>query len=171
MSESPHVPAVAPVEDDAHTRAHPVRRFDAAADGYGWEGVERLRYKQDAAAPFRDVTRQVLFARADMRGALRYFEVAPDGYSTLERHVHAHAVLVLRGAGVVLVGEAVHPIASFDLVSVPPLTWHQFRAAPDAPLGFLCMVDAERDRPQLPDAATLAQLRTVPALADFFAKG
>jgi len=33
------------------------------------------------------------------------------------------------------------------------MAWHQFRAATDEPLGFLCMVTAERDRPQLPDAA------------------
>jgi hypothetical protein len=30
------------------------------------------------------------------------------------------------------------------------MTWHQFHAAPDEPLGFLCLVAAERDRPQLP---------------------
>jgi quercetin dioxygenase-like cupin family protein len=33
-----------------------------------------------------------------------------------------------------------------DLVNVPPMTWHQFRAAADAPLGFLCLVPATRDR-------------------------
>jgi len=30
------------------------------------------------------------------------------------------------------------------------MTWHQFHAAPDEPLGFLCLVTTERDRPQLP---------------------
>jgi len=44
---------------------------------------------------------------------------------------------------------------------------HQFRAAPDAPLGFLCMVNAERDRPQLPTADELAGLTSVPAIAAF----
>jgi quercetin dioxygenase-like cupin family protein len=37
-------------------------------------------------------------------------------------------------------------------VSVPPMTWHQFRAADDEALGFLCVVTTERDRPQLPGA-------------------
>jgi hypothetical protein len=32
------------------------------------------------------------------------------------------------------------------------MTWHQFRAADGEPLGFLCMVTTERDRPQLPGA-------------------
>ncbi|MDB5043268.1 MAG: Cupin 2 conserved barrel domain protein, partial [Candidatus Eremiobacteraeota bacterium] len=50
---------------------------------------------------------------------------------------------------------------------VPPLTWHQFRAAADAPLGFLCLVPIERDRPQLPTADELAALRANPAIAEF----
>ncbi|HZQ63366.1 MAG TPA: cupin domain-containing protein [Casimicrobiaceae bacterium] len=128
-----------------------------------------LDYKSGTAAPFRDITRQTLFKRADLRGELRYFEVAAGGYSTLERHQHTHAVLVLRGMGTCLVGTEVHRIGAFDLVTVPPRTWHQFRAAANAPLGFLCMVDAERDRPELPDPHALSQLRAVPAVAEFLA--
>jgi quercetin dioxygenase-like cupin family protein len=149
----------------------PVRRFlpQAGDHGFRWDRVDLTRYKEEGAAPFRDITRQTLFRGDDMRGELRYFEVAADGHSTLERHHHAHAVLVLRGSGSVLVADTVHAIGAFDLVTVPPLTWHQFRAAADAPLGFLCMVDAERDKPQLPDARELDSLRATPAVADFLA--
>jgi hypothetical protein len=58
-----------------------------------------------------------------------------------------------------------------DLVSIPPMAWHQFRAAADAPLGFLCMVDVARDRPQLPTEAELAALRRNPAIAAFLDGG
>jgi len=146
---------------------NPVRAFAAATGDYRWHGVELLHYKEEGSAPFRDVTRQTLFRRSDMRGELRYFEVAPAGYSTLERHEHVHAVMILRGAGQVLVGERVFPIRAFDLVTVPPLTWHQFRAAPASPLGFLCMVDAERDKSQLPTARDLEEMRVLPAVAQF----
>lgn len=130
-----------------------VRRFSPDTRGdYRWREVELLRYKQDGSAPFRDVTRQVLFAQPDQACELRYFEVAAGGYSTLERHEHTHAVLILRGRGTVRLGETVHEIGENDLVTVDPLTWHQFHAAPDAPLGFLCLVSKERDRPQLPQA-------------------
>ena len=133
-----------------------VRRFGPAAGGdFRWDGVELLRDKQDGSAPFKDITRQVLFAQPDQACELRYFEVAPGGYSTLERHQHTHAVLVLRGRGTVRLGTQVHAIAERDLVTVDPLTWHQFHAAPDAPLGFLCLVSKERDKPQLPDAELL----------------
>ena len=85
-----------------------------------------------------------------MRRELRYFEIAPGGYSTLERHEHTHAVLILRGHGIVQIGSETQALGERDLVTVDPLIWHQFHAAPDSPLGFLCLVARERDRPQLP---------------------
>lgn len=117
---------------------------------FQWDAVEVLRYKQDGAAPFKDVTRQVLFDSVDPPAQLRYFEVAPGGWTTLERHEHVHAVMVIRGSGQCLVGDKAYDVGTHDLVSVPPLTWHQFRAGPGEPLGFLCLVASERDRPQLP---------------------
>lgn len=137
-----------------------VRRFrsDAAGD-YRWDEVDLLRYKEEGSAPFRDITRQVLFAQPDQASELRYFEISPGGYSTLERHRHTHAVLILRGHGTVQIAGETHDVAERDLVSVDPLTWHQFHAADDAPLGFLCLVAKERDRPQLPDEEQEKALR------------
>jgi mannose-6-phosphate isomerase-like protein (cupin superfamily) len=119
---------------------------------FRWDAVEVLRYKDEGSAPFRDVTRQVLFDGAGLPVQLRYFEVAPGGWTTLERHEHVHAVMVIRGRGRCLVGDRAYDLALNDLVSVPPMTWHQFRAADDEALGFLCVVTTERDRPQLPGA-------------------
>ena len=56
-----------------------------------------------------------------------------------------------------------------DLVNIPAMTWHQFRAAAGEPLGFLCMVNAQRDKPQLPNEAELAALKCNPAVARFLA--
>jgi quercetin dioxygenase-like cupin family protein len=128
-----------------------VRRFAPDAQGdFRWQAVDTLRYKQEGSAPFKDITRQVLFAPADQATELRYFEIAPGGFSTLERHAHTHAVLILRGTGTVQLGSELHAIGQNDLVTIDPLTWHQFRAAADGPLGFLCLVSKQRDRPQLP---------------------
>ena len=126
---------------------------------FHWEGVDVLAYKQEGSAPFKDVTRQVLFDSADPPAQLRYFEVAPGGHTTLERHEHVHSVMVIRGRGQCLVGEQAHDLGPNDLVNVPPLTWHQFRAAPDSELGFLCLVASDRDRPQLPTPEEAARLR------------
>ena len=138
----------------------------AGAD-HRWEGIELLPYKEDARALFKAVTRQVLFADSEMAAELRYFEVAPGGFSTLERHQHMHAVLILRGRGHCLVGREVRRLNTNDLVTVPAMTWHQFRATTDEPLGFLCMVDATRDKPQLPSADDLARLRKDADVAAF----
>jgi quercetin dioxygenase-like cupin family protein len=78
-----------------------------------------------------------------------------------------HAVLILRGRGHCLIGDKVRTLETRDLVTVPPLTWHQFRATRGEPLGFLCMVNALRDKPQLPSADDLARLNADPAIAAF----
>ena len=130
-----------------------VRHHDGA---FHWDGVDVLEYKQDGGAPFKCVTRQVLFEGVGIPGQLRYFEVAPGGYTSLERHEHVHAVMVIRGRGRCLVGSAAYELNVQDLVTVPPMTWHQFLAAKDQPLGFICLVPADRDRPQLPAEADVA---------------
>ena len=138
-----------------------------ANDHYRWEGVEELPYKEDDRALFKSITRQVLFADPELDGELRYFEMAAGGFSTLERHEHMHAVLILRGRGHCLVGEEVKAIDTRDLVTVPAMTWHQFRATQGEPLGFLCMVNATRDKPQLPSAEDLAKLEANAKIAAF----
>jgi quercetin dioxygenase-like cupin family protein len=132
-----------------------------------WREVEVLEYKREPGVSFRDVTRQVLFDDPVLSCQLRYFEVAPGGRTTLERHEHAHAVLIERGRGRCLVGDRLYDLTTHDLVHVPSMTWHQFQAGKDEPLGFLCMVNATRDRPQLPSADDLECLRTNPELARF----
>ena len=138
-------------------------------DALRWRGVDVLEYKHEGSAPFRGVTRQVLFDDEALACQLRYFEIEPGGHTTLERHEHAHAVVVQHGGGQCLVGDTVYDVAPYDLVHIPAMTWHQFRAAPDAKLGFLCMVNAERDRPQLPSEEDLAALRRNAAVAKFIA--
>lgn len=141
------------------------RAFDPGR--FGWAGVDTRVYKA-GEGPWRDVTRQVLFQpQGDLPVEWRYFEVAPDGWSTLERHEHQHAVMILRGEGRALVDGDVRTLGTLDLVRIPPMTWHQFRAGPAAPLGFLCLVAADRDRPQLPSDEDLAELRRDSAIADF----
>ncbi|MGH7565034.1 MAG: cupin domain-containing protein [Gemmatimonadota bacterium] len=132
-----------------------------------WEDVPVEPYKEEGNT-FRDVTRQLLFGRDEgLTSDLRYFEVGPGGHTTLERHEHAHAVVVMRGRGQVLVDPEIREIRPYDLVHVASMTWHQFRAAEEEPLGFLCVADAGRDRPRRPDRSELEDLRRRPEVADF----
>ena len=144
-------------------KKNPIRRFKS----FRWEETDLLAYKEEGSAPFKAITRQTLFRDAALKCELRYFEMAAGGYSTLERHEHMHAVLILRGRGEVLVGDEVRKIGTNDLVTIEPWTWHQFRAGPDTPLGFLCMVNAERDKPSLPSDAERKALESDPKIAAF----
>ncbi|MGH8598352.1 MAG: cupin domain-containing protein, partial [Gammaproteobacteria bacterium] len=86
---------------------------------FHWRTVPILAYKQDGSAPFKDVTRQVLFDDPALRCQLRYFEVEPGGHTTLERHVHVHAVMVVRGGGHVLIGDHLYELKTHDLIEIP----------------------------------------------------
>ena len=143
--------------------------FRPTQDGYRWDGVAYQPYKQDGSAPFKDISRQTLFHEASLGCELRYFEMDAAGYSTLERHEHTHAVMILRGHGHCLLGDKVMEVKPHDLITIPSWTWHQFRATKGEPLGFLCMVNTDRDRPALPSAEELTAMSAVPAVAAFLA--
>jgi quercetin dioxygenase-like cupin family protein len=129
-----------------------VLRFESPADPtapFRWLGVAPTAYKADAEH-HRGVMRTALIGEAGEKMAfhVRYFEIAPGGFSTLEQHEHIHAVVILRGKGEVVLGDVVHELGFGDTVYVAPQEAHQFRnASGEEPFGFLCMVDAERDRP------------------------
>lgn len=150
---------------DENADRDPIRKV--LPGDFRWEEVSLLAYKEEGAAPFKGVTRQVLFQREELGCELRYFEVVAGGYSTLERHEHVHAVMIMRGSGHCLVDGKVREVAAHDLVFIPALTWHQFRATNDGPLGFLCMVNALRDKPQLPSLDEVAELKRSPLIAAF----
>jgi quercetin dioxygenase-like cupin family protein len=115
------------------------------------------------------VTRHTLADPAMVPAAfeLRYFELQPDGYSSLEKHHHVHYVVVLRGVGRALVGDSVVDLIPFDAVYVPSLTPHRWLNEAAEPFGFLCTVDAERDTPVALDDAEWEALRANPVTAPY----
>ena len=118
---------------------------------------------------FRGI-RRYLLADVDVVAAsydLRYFELEPGGYSSLEKHRHAHFVLALRGVGRALVGELVFDLRPFDAVRVPPLTPHRWLNESEQAFGFLCPVDRERDKPQPLSDREWEALRANPATAPY----
>lgn len=120
------------------------------AEGFAWPGVERKEYKPGHSL---DVSRRSLLETAGIQ--VRYFELAPGGFTSFEKHEHEHAVVVLRGRGRVRLGNAWHELGERDAVHVGPMTPHQFKNDGVEPFGILCVVDRDRDRPILldPDGA------------------
>ena len=134
---------------EAGSRIH---RFQPAPSGdvpHAWAGVPIQDYKA-AATHHCGVLRQVLVGESGeaTRFHLRYFEIAPGGFTSLERHRHEHVVVVLRGVGVARLADAEYGLTFGDTLYVAPGEVHQLRNAGAEPFGFLCLVDAERDRPE-----------------------
>ncbi len=102
---------------------------------------------KDEPGTWMQVTKQVLFESDQSSFQTRYFEIAPGGYSSHEKHEHEHCVLVLKGEGEVLLGEEWHKVGLQDVVHVRPMQPHQFVNKGTEPFGILCIVDKDRDRP------------------------
>lgn len=133
---------------ESGSRVHRFRPADSAQTAHGWSGVDWQDYKP-AAEHHCGVARSVLVGEAGEHTAfqLRYFEIAPHGFTTLEHHQHEHVVVVLRGQGEVRLGDTWHHVQFGDTVYVAPHEVHQLCNPNAEPFGFLCLVDAQRDRP------------------------
>ena len=145
--------------------------FDPGA--FRWRGVEERDYKQsqgdERGMGWRGLTRHTLVpgGNTTARFEQRYFEIAPGGYSSLEKHEHVHVVVTLRGSGRVLVGDRVIELGHLEVLEIPPLAAHRWVNAGEEPWGFLCTVDAQRDRPRPLDDAEWEALKANPATAPF----
>jgi len=121
---------------------------------FEWEGVPLEAYKETTES-WKGITRRELIGKRgeSPKFHVRYFELAPGGYSTLEKHDHEHAVIPLRGQGEVQFGCYVYRVGFGDVIYVAPNDPHQFRNPEEAdePFGFLCVVNAERDTPESVD--------------------
>ncbi|MCS7080196.1 MAG: cupin domain-containing protein [Chloracidobacterium sp.] len=155
--------------DGRETVNLPAYRFVPCVEPFRWEGVPVTAYQQTPAleADFAGVTRQTLFGRSGeaIGFEVRYFEIAPGGWSALERHEHAHAVIGLRGVGKVLMGDTVRTLGFLDLAYIGPNCVHRLVNDESTPFGFLCIVDARRDRPRRLRPADVSELLADQTLA------
>jgi ribulose-bisphosphate carboxylase large chain len=116
---------------------------------FEWSHIQPMDYKSDDGS-FKGVSRRVFVGERGESPLFhtRYFEVAAGGYTTLEQHQHEHVVIVLRGEGVALVGARRLKLAFGDVLYVAPDDIHQLSNSGSEPFGFLCIVNAQRDRPR-----------------------
>ena len=136
------------------------RKFDSTT--FTWDGISAQVYKHgnqgSAGMGWSDVVRHTLAGGESLAFQLRYFEIGRGGFSSLEKHHHAHTIIVLRGRGRVIAGREVFAVGPFDLVVIPAGAPHQFVNAGAEPFGFLCPVDADRDPPH---ALTVDELESL----------
>jgi quercetin dioxygenase-like cupin family protein len=114
-----------------------------------WQGVKNEPYKQQGG-DWANIVRRVLIGShgETAKFHVRYFEIGPGGNSSLEKHRHEHVVICLRGNGIVLTGRKKRLMEYLDTVYISPGTPHQLSNPHGRPFGFLCIVNARRDRPK-----------------------
>jgi quercetin dioxygenase-like cupin family protein len=112
---------------------------------YDWEGVSVDRYPPEKEMRGASVRWLIGPAEGAPNFALRYFEIEPGGWSSLDQHAHEHGVVILRGQGQVLLGEEESNVGFGDVVYISPYEPHQFKNAGDEPLGFLCVIPSREE--------------------------
>jgi quercetin dioxygenase-like cupin family protein len=115
-----------------------------------WRGVKEEPYKTKGNE-WSNIVRKVLIGSRgeSTKFHVRYFEIGPGGCSSLERHRHEHVVICLRGEGVVQTGKRKSTMEFMDTLYIAPDTVHQLSNPFTEPFGFLCIVNAKRDRPKI----------------------
>ena len=92
---------------------------------FTWAGVPIEPYKETTDL-WAGITRRELAgkrAASPPRFHVRYFEIAPGGYSTLEKHEHEHVVIPIRGRGEAQFGcDDVYRVGFGDVVYIAPAT-------------------------------------------------
>jgi quercetin dioxygenase-like cupin family protein len=73
-------------------------------------------------------------------GVMRLFDVEPGGHTPRHAHDWPHINFVAGGRGVLFLDGEEHPLEPGSYAYVPSGHEHQFRAAPEAALSFICIV-------------------------------
>jgi ribulose-bisphosphate carboxylase large chain len=116
---------------------------------FTWKGIKVKGYKA-GGDDWSNIVRQGLIGDRGETAKfhLRYFEIAPGGYSSFERHRHEHVVIGIRGRGMVTLHKRTSEVRYLDVIYINPETPHRLSNPFDEPFGFFCIVNAKRDRPK-----------------------
>ena len=109
-------------------------------DQFDWEGVSLDSYPPEKDMKGVSVRWLIGPSEKAPNFALRYFEIEPGGWTSLDQHAHDHGVMILRGHGQVLLSEEEFEVTFGDVVYIPPDEVHQLKSIGDEPFGFLCVI-------------------------------
>jgi len=129
----------------------PKSRIVKHTKGCRWKGITPRKYKV-GGKDWASVVKHMLMAGEKGERArfhFRYLELAPGGFTSLETHRHEHVVLVIKGKGKVLLGKKTRLVDYLDTIYICPNEPHQLSNPYKEPFGFICVVDARRDRPRV----------------------
>lgn len=76
---------------------------------------------------------------------MRLFELGAGGYTPKHSHDWPHINWIISGKGTLFLEGEEHEISAGDYAYVPSNALHQFKAAEDSDLSFICIVPEEGD--------------------------
>ena len=117
---------------------------------FTWKDIRTEKYKSSGKG-WADIIRQTLIGNhgESAKFQLRYFELAPNGFSSFEKHRHEHVVIGIRGQGTCIVEKKKYRISFLDTLYIKPNETHQLKNPYNEPFGFFCIVNAKRDKPKI----------------------
>lgn len=125
-------------------------RFYKHKNSCKWEGIKTEKYKMSGNEWAKIIRKTLIGAHGESaKFHLRYFEIASGGNSSFEKHKHEHVVICIKGKGEAVVGKKTHQIDYLDVLYISPDTPHQLKNPLKSPFGFLCIVNAKRDKPKI----------------------
>lgn len=74
---------------------------------------------------------------------MRHFEIMPDGYTPLHKHVWEHEVFILSGVGKVVGDNTERSFGTGDVIFVLGNELHQFKNTGNGPLTLLCLIPSK----------------------------
>lgn len=116
-----------------------------------WKGIRPQKYKVEGKEWASVIKHMLVVGEKGERARFhfRYLELAPGGHTSFETHRHEHVVLVIKGKGEVILGKKAQKVEYLDTIYICPNEPHQLLNPYKKPFGFICVVDARRDRPKV----------------------
>lgn len=108
------------------------------------EDVQQEKIQMDGV---QGATMAIMVGRDDgaPNFALRQIHVESGGHTPRHSHDYEHEVFVVSGNGTILLDGKENPIRGGDVIYVPANELHQFKAAENDELRFLCLVPVEQN--------------------------
>lgn len=120
-----------------------VHKFQKSEGEWNWQGVAKKNYPATSGPEgARGVSVRWLISEEEGAPyfALRYFEVEAGGQTVLDQHQHDHGVVILRGKGMVILGEEKKEVSPGDVIYIPPQEVHQLINRGEEIFAFLCVI-------------------------------
>jgi quercetin dioxygenase-like cupin family protein len=121
-----------------------IHRFTGKEGNFNWEGAIPRDYIKPGT---KNSDGKILIGRVDgaKQFVIRYFRVAPDGWTALESHPHDHGIFILHGRARVRLDEQETEVGPRDVIFIGPNEVHQLHPVGNEPLGFLCVIPPKEE--------------------------